>query len=142
MNGIVSSMMVMTLDIYRQIDTQDKNTGAIKKEWIYGRTVPCYAKGTISNSANTRSGDKEIISNRYRYQQLIEVRTMQKLSLREKITNIRNADGAIIWEELDYPNNTPTVFEVDGTTPITDPFGTVLGYNSTLKRAENQQIGL
>jgi len=28
-----------------------------------------------------------------------------------------------------------------GTTPITDPFGKVIGYNSSVKRSENQQIG-
>jgi hypothetical protein len=48
----------------------------------------------------------------------------------------------VIWTELDAPTETPTVFEVVGTTPITDPFGSVLGYNSTLKRSENQQIGI
>ena len=130
----------MTLDLYKQVDTQDPDTGSMKKQWLYTSTIPCYAKGIISNSATARSGDKEIFNNKYQYQQSIEVRTLNKLSLREKVTNISNADGVVIWEELNYPTNTPTVFEVNGTTPITDPFGTVLGYNSTLKRSENQQI--
>jgi len=30
---------------------------------------------------------------------------------------------------------------VVGVTPITDPFGRLIGYNSTLKRSENQQLG-
>jgi len=38
-------------------------------------------------------------------------------------------------------NNTPTVFEVISSTPITDPFGNVLAYNSVAKRSENQEIG-
>jgi hypothetical protein len=49
--------------------------------------------------------------------------------------------GHPIWTEINYPNETPTVFEVIGTTPITDPFGNVLAYNSSMKRSENQQIG-
>jgi hypothetical protein len=28
-----------------------------------------------------------------------------------------------------------------GTTPVTDPFGRVIAYNSSMKRSENQQIG-
>jgi len=28
-----------------------------------------------------------------------------------------------------------------GITPMTDPFGGVIGYNSTVKRSENQTIG-
>ena len=47
-----------------------------------------------------------------------------------------------IWTELNYPNETPTVFEVVGVTPITDPFGTIVAYNSTAKRSENQEIGI
>lgn len=132
----------MNLDVYKQVDNQDKNTGAIKKEWMFMETVPCYAKGIISNSGTSRSGDKSVIGSQYSYSQMLEVRTIRRLTLREKITNIRNSAGDPIWTELDAPTETPTVFEVSGTTPITDPFGTVLGYNSTLKRSENQQIGI
>jgi hypothetical protein len=64
------------------------------------------------------------------------------LTTREKVTNIRDMSGNYIWVELDFPTETPTVFEVMGTTPLTDPFGRVLGYNSSMKRSENQQIGL
>ena len=131
----------MTLDVYRQYEGQDADTGEIKKEWSYSRTVPCSAKGLISNSASTRTGDRQIISNKYTNEQYIEVRTIDKLTVRDKITNITNQSGEIIWKELNFPTETPTVFEVFGTTPISDPFGNILAYNSTLKRSENQQIG-
>ena len=131
----------MKLDVYRQSDAQDENTGAIKKEWNFYKTVDCHAKGVISNSATTRSGDNQIFSNKYTNEQMIQVRTIDKLTLREKISNIRNSENVVIWTELDYPTDTPTVFELIGTTPITDPFGKVIGYNSTLKRSENQVIG-
>jgi hypothetical protein len=142
MNNIVAGMLYMTMDVYKQMDSQDESTGAIKKEWNFYETIYCYAKGNISNSATSRGGDKEVFSNKYAYNQYIDVRTLRKLTLREKVTNITNKDGHVIWEELNYPVNTPTVFEVTGTTPITDPFGKVLGYNSTLKRSENQIIGI
>lgn len=139
---VITASFSMNLDVYIQSDTQDQETGAIKKEWNYSRTVPCYAKGIISNSSTSRSGDRQTMGTRYETSQVIEVRTSEKLSFREKITNIATERGEVIWTELNYPSNTPTVFEVVGTTPMTDPFGNVVAWSSTLKRSENQQIGI
>jgi hypothetical protein len=142
MQDLIQSVLPMRLDVYRQIDSQNTDTGAIVKEWQYYKTVDCHAKGVISNSATTRSSDKQIFNNKYTNDQIIQVRTEDRLTTREKITNIRDMKNNYIWVELDFPTETPTVFEVMGTTPITDPFGRVIGYNSSMKRSENQQIGL
>ncbi len=142
MSTIVNAVLSMKLDVYKQVDSQDPNTGALKKEWMYDRTVDCHAKGVISNSATTRSSDKQVFDNRYTNDQIIQVRTESRLTSREKVTNIRNREGLCIWTEINFPSDTPTVFEVVGTTPITDPFGRVMGYNSSMKRSENQQIGI
>lgn len=142
MYNIVEAVFSMKMDVYRQLDAQDPDTGAIKKEWTYYKTVPCHAKGVISNSATSRNGDRQVFDNRYRNDQIIEVRTSDRLTSREKVTNICNSEGIVIWAEIDFPTETPTVFEVVGTTPLTDPFGKVLAYNSTMKRSENQIIGL
>jgi hypothetical protein len=141
MYDLVDSVMPMLLDVYKQFDLQDPDTGSIKKEWQFDRTVPCSAKGIISNSSSSRTGDRQILSNKYTNEQVLQIRTSDKITLREKITNIRDTEGTVIWEELNFPTNTPTVFEVMGTTPMTDPLGGVLGYNSTVKRSENQTIG-
>jgi hypothetical protein len=132
----------MKLDVYRQIENQDPNTGAIKKEWNYYKTLDCHAKGVISNSSTSRNSDKQSFSNKYINDQTLEVRTIERLTFREKVTNICDMQGSPIWTEIDFPNDTPTVFEVVGTTPLTDPFGRVIAYNSSLKRSENQQIGI
>lgn len=142
MQDLIQSVLPMKLDVYRQTDTQNVDTGAIVKEWLYYKTVDCHAKGVISNSATTRSSDKQIFNNKYINDQIIQVRTYDRITTREKVTNIRDMQGNYIWVELNFPSDTPTVFEVMGTTPITDPFGRVIGYNSSLKRSENQQIGL
>lgn len=139
---VVNAAFSMMVDLYRQSDVQDPNTGAIKKEWSYYKTMPCYAKGVISNTATARSGDRQTMSNRYENTQILEIRTSEKISMRDKLTNIRNQQGQAIWTELDFPSDTSTVFEVVGTTPMTDPFGDVLAWNSVVKRSENQQIGL
>jgi hypothetical protein len=141
MNTIVDAVLSMKLDVYRQTDEQDPDTGAIKKQWIFYKTLPCHAKGVISNSSSTRTSDKQVMGNKYYNDQVLQIRTAQRLTLREKITNIRDANNNYIWTEINSPNDTPTVFEIMGTTPITDPFGKVIGYNSSVKRSENQQIG-
>jgi len=131
--SLATSLMPMKIDIYLQIDAQDINTGAIKKEWSYHKTMPCAAKGMISN--------KQILNNKYANEQMIEIRTVDQITYREKVTNVRDMSENVIWKELNYPTNTPTVFEVISSTPITDPFGNVLAYNSVAKRSENQEIG-
>jgi hypothetical protein len=141
MNTIVDAVLSMKLDVYRQTDEQDPDTGAIKKQWIFYKTLSCHAKGIISNSSSTRTSDKQVMGNKYFNDQVLQIRTAQRLTLREKITNIRDANNNYIWTEINSPNDTPTVFEIMGTTPITDPFGKVIGYNSSVKRSENQQIG-
>lgn len=142
MFGIVDSVLSMKLDVYRQIDSQDENTGAIKKNWIYYKTLDCHAKGVISNSATTRSSDQQVFGNRYINDQIVQIRTSERLTIREKVSNIRDSNNNYIWTEINLPNETPTVFEVVGTTPITDPFGNTLGYNTTVKRSENQNLEL
>ncbi len=139
---IVSSVLPMKLDIYVQSDTQDENTGAIKREWSYSTTIDCHVKSVIGNSTSVRGSDQQIINTKYKNEQTLQIRTINKLSLRQKITNIRNKDGKYLWTELDYPSDTPTVFEIVGTTPIMDPFGNLIGYSSSAKRSENQQIGI
>ena len=141
MFDLIDSVLSMQLDVYRQTEIQDADTGAIKREWNYHRTLDCHAKGVISNSATTRSSDKQVFSNKYMNDQIIQVRTSEKLTMREKVTNIRDAKGNVVWAESNFPTETATVFEVIGTTPVTDPFGTVIAYNSSMKRSENQQIG-
>ena len=141
MNNLVDSILSMSLDVYHQTDMQDSDTGAIKREWNFYKTVNCHAKGVISNSAS-RTADKQQFGSKYVVDQLIEVRTREKLTARQKITNIRDQQNNYIWTELNFPTETPTVFEVIGTTPMTDPFGNVISYNSLVRRSENQQIGI
>ena len=141
MNNLVDSIFNMKVDVYMQEDYQDLNTGAIKKSWIYQKTIPCFAKGIISNSASARSGNNRSISVKYENTQTIEIRTQTPITYRQKITNIKDSSNNVIWYELNYPNDTPTVFEIVSSTPITDPFGTLMAYNSIAKRSENQIIG-
>jgi hypothetical protein len=142
MIDLVDSVLSMKMDVYRQTDLQNPDTGAIVKEWIYYKTIDCSAKGVISNSSSTRTNSVQSFGTKYSNEEILQVRTSQRLTFREKITNIRDAKGNAIWVELNYPTETPTVFEVIGSTPLTDGFGNVMAYNSVIKRSENQNIGI
>jgi hypothetical protein len=140
MSSILNAVLAMTADVYRQQTIQDEDTGHMQKTWTYYKTINCHAKGVITNST-TRKSDAQVFGNTYENIQLLEIRSNSKLTIKEKITNIKDKDGNFIWTELNAPYDSPTVFEVIGTTPITDPFGTTLAFNSTIKRSENQVIG-
>lgn len=141
MYDLANSLLPFLMDVYVQADTQDESTGAIKREWQFTRTVSCSANSTITNSSTRTAGHAQSIGKRYLNEQMLQIRTIGRITLREKITNIRDAEGTVIWEETNFPNNTPTVFEVMGVTPITEPLGGVIGYNSIIKRSESQVIG-
>ena len=137
---LVGSILSMKADIYSQMDAQDEDTGALRKTWAFTKTLPCFAKGSVSSSSGG-GVDKQKYTTRFKDTESIQIRVDKFVSHRDKITNIRNNEGHVIWFELNYPTNTPTVFEVVGNTPITDPFGNVLGYNLLAQRSENQTIG-
>lgn len=138
---IIDGVLSMQMDIYTQ-QMRQSDSGQVIKGWVYSQTVQCHAKGTISNSVTARNGDRQIFNNTYKNDQMVQIRSKYRLSLKEKITNIRDSEGTVIWSEEDYPTDTPTVFELVGSTPITDPFGKIIGYNSALKRSENQTLGI
>jgi hypothetical protein len=141
MFNIIDSVLTMSMDVYKQVDYQDPNTGALKKEWQYDRTMPCHAKGSISNTSSTTTGGNQSFGSKYVNSEILQLRTTSRITLREKITNISDSSGNTIWVEANFPTDTATVFEVMGSTPMTDPFGTVIGYNTSVKRSENQTIG-
>ena len=134
-------LMTMKMDVYRQEEEQDANTGAMVRIFSYIKTIDCYARGIISQSTG-KASDNQKFSNKYSNNQYLEARTSDRLTARDKIKNIIDINGNPVWYELNYPNDTSTVFDVVGTTPISDPFGNIIGYNSSLQRAENQQIGV
>ena len=142
MIDLLDSLLSMKMDVYRQNDLQNPDTGAIVKEWQYYKTIDCAAKGVISNSSSTRTNSIQSFGTKYTNEEILQVRTAGRLTFREKITNIRDSKNNPIWVELNYPSDTPTVFEVIGSTPVTDGFGNVIAYNSVLKRSENQNIGI
>lgn len=61
-----------------------------------------------------------------------------RLSERDRVTNVRDKKGNVIWKERQIPGLPPTVYEVTGITEIVDPFGRHIESMALLQRAERQ----
>ena len=61
-----------------------------------------------------------------------------KISKRDRITNIRNRKGQVVWAEEEH-DGSPTVFNVMGVTPVLDPFGNWIENFALLARSEDQR---
>jgi hypothetical protein len=134
---VVEAKYAMQLDLYRvQID-QDPNSGEIKRKWIYTETLPCLAKSIISSGVRSPSNDKTVDS-RYIVEEILKVMTLVKLPRNSKISNIRDLNGLVLWEEAEISGNPATIFDIVGSTPIIDGFGQILEYETTIQRSDIQ----
>lgn len=132
----VEAKYAMTMDVYR-VQIAQSGTGQVKREWIYAETVPCLAKSIISSGVRTPSNDRTVDS-RYLIEEIIKVMTLDKLPRNAKISNIKDLQGNVLWEEAEVLNSPPTIFNIVGSTPILDGFGQILEYENTLQRSDIQ----
>jgi hypothetical protein len=133
----VEAKYAMNLDVYRVQTSQDANSGEIKRKWIYTETIPCLAKSIISSGVRSPSNDKTVDS-RYMVEEILKVMTLVKLPRNAKITNVRDLNSQILWEEAEISGNPATIFDIVGSTPIIDAFGQILEYETTIQRSDIQ----
>lgn len=106
------------------------------------QTVRCYARG-YTNLGFRSSGNRET----YLKGDYTEIESIQfdypkdyVLNRQSLVTNIRTQEedsgSDYVW--IDGTTGKPVVWEVQGVTPVVDPFGALLRYTTVLKRAEIQ----
>jgi hypothetical protein len=130
---------------------QDPETGEIVRVWVVEDTDPvtpgvqekkvkCIVRGILDGGIRV-AGTTE----RYTPQGILESVDFVKMQFpasviitkRDRVTNIANRKGIIIWREEEF-DNAPTVFDVQGVTPVVDPFGTLVEWTALLQRSEVQ----
>lgn len=136
------------------VNRQDPDSGEIIRVWLPAtpddpdtplvdettfETFPCIARGIIDGGIRV-AGTTERFDEMYEGVDFVRIQfpASVKLSRRDRVTNIRGSNGEIIWREYDQPDAPPTVFNVNGATPIIDPFGNHMEYMVLLERAEIQ----
>jgi hypothetical protein len=127
----------MKLDVYSQKTIQNADTKELIKSWQYVKTIECLAKSIISSGVRSPSNQVDI-SKVFSIEEVIKIRTRDKLSRKWKVSNIRDEYNNILWEEAEIPGSPSTVFEVVGSTPIVDATGRLIEFETTLQRSEVQ----
>lgn len=120
---------------------QDPITGEILNDWVPGvpdnpatttvvetrtlRTISCVARGIVDGGIRV-AGTTERFGDTYENIDFVKmwVPASVRLSKRDRITNIRaKKGGRVIWVDEEYDDGSrPTVFNVNGVTPLFDAF--------------------
>ena len=167
MQCLLSARYVLKADILRQSGTgstvdisdegywkkqQDPLTGAFIRKWVPLSdtandidvvSINCWVNGIIDGGIRV-AGTTERFERDYKsidYARMF-FGTDIVLTQRDRVTNIRNAQtGQIIWldEQLDKVDGAfkATVFDVEGITPIINPFGRHIENYASLKRSDS-----
>lgn len=119
----------------------------VKKEWIFDKTIPCYA------APYTGTNRQEIGTDAYlQYDSQLVARSRKDIrtSSNEEdnaatnilITNIRSSSGDIVYKETAGPRSGKgTIYEIARIEPFLGAFGEVEYYNMVWRRTENQSVG-
>lgn len=118
------------------------STPDIDESIVFGK-IPCVARGII-NGGITANGNSENFGATYDNIDYVHMWTPThiKISKSDRVTNISDPDGKIIWVDEEYvdPRDTviprATVFNVNGVTPLLDSFNRHTKNFVMLERAE------
>lgn len=106
-------------------------------------TINCIARGVVSGGVQA-AGTTQKFGDNYQNIDFVHMWTPPHIQLtkRDQVTNIRSKNGQVVWldeEYIDeeYPDGTrPTIFNVNGVTPIFDPFNRHIENFVLLEKAE------
>jgi len=140
-------MFPLLADIYYPIVEQG-GYGNLKKSWVLDRTVAVAlnpagmkAKQEIDPSVNVVIDNS--LFGRTKTNILQSTSGVGVSATNVIITNIRDANGTVIWDESSGPRaGRPTLYEIATFTAIAGPFGGVEFYRLVVRRSENQAVDL
>lgn len=108
--------------------------------YMAGRRVACSARAILEGGIRVTS-TTERYSTRGTLDTVdyinFEFPANEVITRRDRITDIRDRDGNLVWIEEESTSR-PTIFEVTGVSPVTDPFGGHIKNTSLLARADDQ----
>lgn len=141
-NSFVGSIMNMSADVYTQQNTQDENTGAIIRGWVYSHTIRCKVEPIKTSSTSTRGDNKAFATSGadagYSEKLQLKVKSTQLLSKRWRLENIKTSDNKQVFIEIDKYNQPDSIFEVYSSHAVLDPFGKLAYYEAVVQRTPVQ----
>jgi hypothetical protein len=114
---------------------QDPISGAFLREWVPGspakndepesvlKTISCLVRGVVDGGIRV-AGTTERFGDTYSNIEYVKMWTPPNVFVtkRDRITNIRSKrGGVVVWKDDEYDDK-PTVFNVNGVTPLFDAF--------------------
>lgn len=126
-------------EIIRKWQPYDEGSATPDNPFTTLKSFKCMVRGIVDGGIRV-AGTTERFGDLYEGVDYVRmwfpVRT--PITRRDRITNIRDKRGTILWREEERSDNAPTVFSVVGVTPIIDPFGAHTENMALLERAEGQ----
>lgn len=133
------------------VRVQDEDSGEITTQFVPSTTplapgvtdiqhqyeMPCYARGYTDLGFRSSANRENYLKGDYSILEMVEIDFPARYTLNRQslITNIRQGER-ILWMEEE--TGQPTVFEVQGVTPVLDPFGRLVGNKTVVTRSPIQ----
>jgi hypothetical protein len=105
-------------------------------------TFECQARSIITGGLNSQGTTQRWNSKgEYENVDFVELQFPKKyrITKRDRITNITDSSGRVVWLEEEFGSMVPTVFDVLGVAPSLDPFGSQPEWFALLRRSEIQE---
>jgi len=142
-NSIAGTAYTVKADIYQPTVSQDA-TGAVVKIWTFEKTIDCTARGILSTGLGKNSIEVSIDYLNNILNALVKLRSQVSIPTSRRVVLVRNKDGVIFLENQDPSSDggfqSSTIFEPRGSTPLTSFDGSVVEYETVLRRQEVQRI--
>lgn len=137
-NSFVGSIMNMSADVYTQQNTQDENTGAIVRGWVYSHTIRCKVEPMTSTKGDNKVFSPYTSDTGYKEGLQLKVKSTQLLSKRWRLENIKTSDNKQVFVEIDKYDQPDSIFEVYSSHAVLDPFGKLAYYEAVVQRTPVQ----
>lgn len=139
---LFSTKYTMTAEVYRKERVVGKSA-AVKTTWVLDTSVgtsgiiTCLVVPFLSNSF-TRQGTGETFGEEYLNIDFLKLSSATNISRSAQICNIKDADGNVVYKEIDFQGAPATWYNSSGSAPVIGPFGDIIEYQTLLSRAEQQ----
>lgn len=135
---IQGSFLTMNASLYHQLNEQDEVTNEIIRKWSFLKKIDCSVTA-IKETGSSVSTDNKVFDKEYLEELEAKMYSLEKLSKRWRVSDIKNSSGINIYTEIDRISEPSTVFEVYSSHPVLDMFGNVQYYENHLKRVAVQK---
>jgi hypothetical protein len=125
-------------DIYTKVRTISQRSGSIDMKWEFWKTINCMV-GPFTSTSFKAQGTNENFGVEYEKQSFLKMLSKEELGRNVKVTNIRDkTTDAVIYREIEFRGTPPTQYNSNGSSPVLDPYGVIIEWDTTIQRADDQ----